>query len=93
MTFDTDTPEPELVEAHKRHAQALQRQNAAFILRHQANHARFKTCQYIAGEPSADDACKCGAPTDEGGVYCARHRARCTYQPQPSQPAAIPEAA
>src|SRR3546814_2024279 len=38
--------------------------------------ARFKTCQFIEGEPSTDDACKCGAPSING-VYCAEHLERC----------------
>jgi hypothetical protein len=33
-------------------------------------------CQWIAGEPSEDDACKCGAPALEGRPYCGRHHAR-----------------
>ncbi|MBN9525434.1 MAG: hypothetical protein J0H82_04460 [Alphaproteobacteria bacterium] len=36
----------------------------------------FRTCQWIAGAPSWDDACKCGAPTVEGSNYCAPHEAR-----------------
>ena len=37
---------------------------------------RFRTCQWILGEPSADEACKCGSATLAGSVYCLRHRAR-----------------
>ena len=37
---------------------------------------KFRVCQYIEGEPSLDDACKCGAETD-GGPYCAAHKDRC----------------
>lgn len=48
--------------------------------------ARFRTCQFIEGEPSMDDACKCGAPAADG-VYCANHRERC------SRPAKKAEAA
>ena len=29
-------------------------------------------CQWITGEPSADDACKCGKSTING-VYCEKH--------------------
>lgn len=36
---------------------------------------KFAACQWIAGEPSADDACKCRLPTDDG-PYCAEHQAR-----------------
>jgi GcrA cell cycle regulator len=36
---------------------------------------RPRTCQFIAGEPSADDACKCGEPVLEGSSYCAKHHA------------------
>ena len=34
----------------------------------------FKACQWIEGEPSYDDACKCGKPT-HAGAYCAEHAA------------------
>lgn len=40
-----------------------------------------RTCQWIGGEPSADDACKCGRPTIPGFSYCAPHVAR-AYQPR-----------
>jgi len=33
-------------------------------------------CQWIAGEPSADDACKCGAPAVAGWSWCPEHLAR-----------------
>ncbi len=36
----------------------------------------FRTCQWIAGAPSWDDACKCGAPTLAGSNYCGPHHAR-----------------
>ncbi len=36
-----------------------------------------KTCQYIAGRPSADDTCKCGRPSLPRSAYCAEHHARC----------------
>ena len=41
-------------------------------------HLRFRTCQWIAGEPGADEACKCGAVTRDGAAYCAQHSARAT---------------
>src|SRR5579862_4404553 len=34
------------------------------------------TCQWIEGEPSEDDACKCGRPSIPGRSYCAPHLAR-----------------
>lgn len=36
-----------------------------------------KHCQYISGEPSLDDSCKCGAPVVPGKPYCQRHYQRC----------------
>ncbi len=93
MLPTTEGPEPELAEAFHQYAGILQRQNAAYMLRSQSNHARFKSCQYIAGEPSTDDACKCGAPTDGGGVYCADHHALCTHRPEPGKGAVLPLAA
>lgn len=44
-----------------------------------ASGARFKGCQWIAHEPSADDACKCGAATGASRVYCPEHEARAWY--------------
>jgi len=35
--------------------------------------ASFRKCQWIAGEPSKDESCKCGKKTGEGRVYCPRH--------------------
>ena len=36
-----------------------------------------KHCQFIAGEPSADDRCKCRSPAREGSSYCDFHHALC----------------
>ena len=36
-------------------------------------------CQFIAGRPSTDDACKCNRPTRPGSSYCAPHHALCWY--------------
>lgn len=41
-----------------------------------------RRCQWIEGDPSADEACKCGAPTQRGLPYCPRHAAR-AYQMGP----------
>ena len=38
---------------------------------------RPKTCQFIAGDPSADDKCKCGAKLKPGSSYCPEHDAMC----------------
>ena len=37
---------------------------------------RYRECQWIAGEPTADDACKCGAAAGASRVYCKEHEAR-----------------
>ncbi len=34
-------------------------------------------CQYIAGEASADDGCKCGRGVELGSSYCESHAAVC----------------
>jgi hypothetical protein len=34
-------------------------------------------CQYISGDPSADEACKCDYPAVSGSAYCAHHHRRC----------------
>lgn len=31
------------------------------------------TCQHIAGDPTGDDSCKCGAPVKPGSSYCREH--------------------
>ena len=36
-----------------------------------------RRCQYIAGEPSADNACKCWRPAKQGSSYCPRHCELC----------------
>jgi hypothetical protein len=36
----------------------------------------FRTCQWIVGEPRAEDGCKCGEAAVPGSPYCARHQAR-----------------
>jgi len=36
-----------------------------------------RRCQYISGDPSADEACKCGYPAVSGSAYCAHHHRRC----------------
>ncbi len=36
----------------------------------------FRACQWIAGEPSAQEACKCGRTPAPGSPYCERHRVR-----------------
>ena len=36
-----------------------------------------RRCQYIAGKPSADDACKCRRPTKQGSSYCPCHSELC----------------
>ena len=43
---------------------------------------RFATCQWISGEPSVDDRCKCGQPT-AGGPWCGEHAVRARGQGQP----------
>ena len=35
------------------------------------------TCQYIAGQPTPDDSCKCDRPVLPGSSYCPEHHARC----------------
>jgi len=44
--------------------------------------AGFRSCQWISGEPSADDSCKCGEPVVVVGVYCTSHQAMTTRPPR-----------
>ncbi len=37
---------------------------------------RPRGCQWIEGEPSADDRCKCGKPVVPGASYCEPHLRR-----------------
>lgn len=60
----------------------LESAGATTLLRHVAKYATrtpssHKRCQFIEGEPTADDACKCGAKTLPGSPYCPAHHARC----------------
>ena len=48
---------------------------------------RFRTCQWILGEPSAEEACKCGSTTLAGSAYCLRHRARAAHVSPAEAPA------
>ncbi len=41
---------------------------------------RFTACQWISGQPSADDAGKCGEPIRLGSAYCETHHTRCHIQ-------------
>ena len=37
---------------------------------------RPRICQWIDGEPTGDDSCKCGRPVQPGRPYCPEHQAR-----------------
>jgi hypothetical protein len=37
---------------------------------------RFRTCQFIEGDPSPDESCKCGATVVPGTAYCPDHLER-----------------
>jgi hypothetical protein len=50
-------------------------------------------CQWIEGEPSEDDRCKCGAPAADGRSYCAAHEARAYLLVEQAVGCAIPVAA
>ncbi len=41
----------------------------------------FRRCQWIAGEPTRDESCKCGAPAIPGSPYCEAHHRR-AYLPR-----------
>jgi len=44
---------------------------------HHAPASRPAGCQWIQGEPSRDDTCKCGRPVHrEGSPWCAAHYRR-----------------
>lgn len=34
---------------------------------------RFRTCQFIEGDPSPDESCKCGKGVVPGTAYCPDH--------------------
>ena len=46
---------------------------------------RFESCQWIVGEPTGEDACKCGRPISRGGPYCERHEVRAHLRACPGQ--------
>jgi hypothetical protein len=37
---------------------------------------RFRACQYIEGDPSPDESCKCGEAVVPGTAYCPTHLER-----------------
>jgi hypothetical protein len=41
-------------------------------------------CQFIAGEPTRDEGCKCGAPRKDGSPYCPDHHAICYHPVNPA---------
>lgn len=45
-------------------------------------------CQWIEGEPTADDYCKCGLRAIPGRPYCPDHEARAYQRRQPDAPEA-----
>lgn len=45
-----------------------------------------RQCQWIEGDPSADDTCKCRAWTVEGKPYCQEHLARAYRRPDAPVP-------
>lgn len=47
----------------------------------------FRTCQYIAGDPTPDDSCKCGRATKGGSAWCDEHRSVVYQAPDPDQDA------
>jgi hypothetical protein len=49
---------------------------------------RFRTCQFIAGDPRRD-ASKCGVAVQHGSVYCAAHHSRCRA-PMPAVAPGVP---
>lgn len=75
---EPDGPAPELAQRFAQQRMELQAQSLLWWRKAQLGKARFRTCQFIGGDPSANDACKCGNPTIDGGPYCAHHLERCT---------------
>ncbi len=51
-----------------------------------ARFGRTRACQWIEGQPSIDDACKCGARAEPGYPYCEPHLRR-AYVVRPPRPA------
>lgn len=47
---------------------------------------RFDRCQWIEGEPTADDSCKCGQLARHGSAYCEAHERRTLLRPRPILP-------
>jgi hypothetical protein len=45
-----------------------------------------RACQWIEGEPTPDDSCKCGAPSAPGQPYCGPHLRRARRVPPDAQP-------
>lgn len=47
-------------------------------------------CQYIAGEPTDNDLCKCGKLRQDRSAYCEEHHAICYRTTDLAQPAIKP---
>ncbi len=67
-------------QCHHKDSAEIDQESSEIPLKSAPSAANYKAepgCQFIAGEPSVDDSCKCGRPTD-GSSYCALHRLFCT---------------
>ena len=84
-----DSPHPDVTAALNDYAARFRAHYNSLALRSSTTgRARFSRCQWIAGEPSADDACKCNAPT-VNGVYCAHHLERSVRREGPGEAAKV----
>lgn len=69
----------ELQSQHLARQQRQQSGEAGIMIRPWgAPQAPARTCQWIEGQPTADDGCKCGAPSAPRASYCPTHLARAT---------------
>lgn len=71
----TDTSRPSRATGTAPREQVAERTNARLnsLLRPARIAGAIKSCQYIAGTPSHDDACKCGAAVVPGTAWCRPH--------------------
>jgi hypothetical protein len=46
----------------------------------------FESCQWIDGEPTADDSCKCGLSVRHGSSYCDQHEDLARLHPRTAPP-------
>lgn len=63
-----------ITSSHQRDRLGLKKTPLAMSgLRGLGGNVRYARCQWIEGEPGANDDCKCGNPVERNRPYCTAH--------------------